>query len=69
MIYGKYLFGQPFKNDLRTYDNIQKIESGERDDYTTGCMLDYLCFKESIKIIAIDLSKQQDLNADPKSIL
>ena len=29
------------KNDLRTYDNIRKITTGQRDDYTTGCLLDY----------------------------
>ena len=33
------------KNDLRTYDNIQKIASSQGDDYTTGCLLDYTCFK------------------------
>ena len=30
---------------LRTYDNIQKIATGQGDDYTTGCLLDYLHFK------------------------
>ena len=37
---GSNFFDQPVKNDLRTYDNIPKIEI---DDYTTGCLLDYLC--------------------------
>ena len=53
---------------MRTYDNIRKIETGHVDDYTTSCLLDYVYFKNYYKIIAIDLSKQQALNADPKAI-
>ena len=53
---------------MRTYDNIKKIATGEGDNYTTGCLLDYLCFKEYCKVIGIDLSKQQELDVDPKAI-
>ena len=35
MINGRNFFGQPVKSNLRTYDNIQKIAAGQRDDYTT----------------------------------
>ena len=56
------------KNDLRTYDNIRKIAIAQIDDYTTGCLIDYPYFKNYYKLIAIDLSKQQKLDADPKSI-
>ena len=56
------------KNDLRTYDNIQKIATGQGDDYTTGCLLDYLYFKNYYEMIAIDVSKQQDLEAGRKAI-
>ena len=38
---GQNLFDQPVKNDLRTYDNILNIETGQGDDYTTECLLDY----------------------------
>ena len=41
---------------------------GKGDDYTTGCLLDYPYFKKHYKLIAIDLSKQQTLDADPKAI-
>ena len=44
MIDGQNLFGHPVKNDLRTYDNIQKTATGQEDDYTTDCLLDYPCF-------------------------
>ena len=47
-----------------TYDNIRTIATGQRDDCTTDCLLDYI--KNYCKMIAIDLSKQQALDADPK---
>ena len=68
MIDGKNFFDQPVKNDKVTYENIRKIATGQGDDYTTGCLLDYTYFKKYYKIIAVDLSKQQALDADPKAI-
>ena len=56
------------KNDKVTYENIRKIVTGWGDDYTTGCLLDYIYFKKYYKMIAVDLSKQQALDVDPKSI-
>ena len=47
---------------------MRKIAAGQGDDYTTGCLLDYSYFKENYKIIAIDLSKQQELDADSRAI-
>ena len=68
MIDGKNIFDQPINNDFKTYENIRKIATGKGDDYTTGCLLDYSYFKENYKMIAIDLSKQQALDADPRAI-
>ena len=65
---GKNFFDQQVKNDKITYENIRKIATGQGDDYTTGCLLDYPYFKENYKMIAIDLSKQQALDADPRAI-
>ena len=65
MIDGKNFFDQPVKDDLRTYDSVQKIAIGQRDDYTTGRLLDFPYFKEKYTLIAIDLSKQQPIDADP----
>ena len=36
IIDGRNFFDQPIKNDLKTYDNIKKIVTGQGDDYTTG---------------------------------
>ena len=68
MIDGKNIFDQPIKYNKVTYENIRKIATGQGDDYTTGCLLDYTYFKKYYKMIAIDLSKQQALDADPKAI-
>ena len=50
-----------------TYENIRKIATGQGDDYTTGYLLDYTYFKDSYKMIAINLNKQQALNFDPRA--
>ena len=68
MIDGKFFFQQPVKNDKVTHKNIRKITIGQGDDYTTGCLLDYTYFKKCYKMVTIDLSKQQVLDADPKAI-
>ena len=62
------MFDQPVRNNLITYDNIQKIATGQGGDYTTSCLLEYKCFKNFYKMIAIDLSKQQALDGDRKAI-
>ena len=56
------------KNNKVTYENNRKIATGQGDDYTTGCLLDYPYFKESYKKSAVDLSKQQALDADARAI-
>ena len=66
MIDGKNLFDQPVKNDKVTYENIRKAATGQEDDYTTGCLLDYTHFKKYYKMIAVDL--EEALDADPKAI-
>ena len=59
MINGKNFFGQPKKDNKITYDNIRKIAAGQGDDYATGCLFDYPYFKDTYKMIAVDLGKQQ----------
>ena len=64
----KTFFDQPIKNKKATYENIRKIATGQGDDYTTGCLLDYSYFANTYKMIAVDLSKQQALDADLRAI-
>ena len=55
-------------NDAATFENIRRIATGQGDNYTTACLSDYPYFKKNYKVIAIDLSKQQALNADPRAM-
>ena len=65
VIDGKNVFDQPVKNYLITGKHSKEYHwSG--DDYTTGCLLDYKYSKNYYKTMAIDLSKQQALDADLK---
>ena len=68
MIDGKNFFDQLIKSDIKTYENIRKIATGQGDDHTTSCLLNYNYFKNYYKMIAIDLSKQQAPDADQKAI-
>ena len=65
---GKNFFDQPINSMSKTYKNIRGIATGQGDDYTTGCLINYSYFKNYYKIIPIDLSKQQELDADPRVI-
>ena len=65
LIDGKSFFDMPIKNEEETYEQI--IEMGRNNDYTTGNLLDYEYFSKHYKLIAIDLSKQIELeNPDLK---
>ena len=68
MIDGRNFFNQPKNSINKIYEIIRKIATGKGDDYTTGCMLDYRYFKENYKMIAIDLSRQNELDTDPRAI-
>ena len=68
IIDGKNFFDQPINSMTKTNENIRKIATGQGDDYTNGCLLDYSYFKDHYKMIAIDLSKQKALDAHPRAI-
>ena len=68
VIDGRNFYDQSISSDTRQYDELRKITLEKGDDYTTGCLLDYAYFKENYKIIAVDLSKEKELDADPRAI-
>ena len=70
IIHGQNFLNQLVKNNFRTRNAWKnwKTAMGQGDDYTTGCLLDYPYFKENYKLIAIDLSKCQAPDADPKTM-
>ena len=65
---GKTFFGQLINSNVKAYENIRKITTGQGDDFTTGCLIDYSYFKDHYKMIPIDLSKQQAHDADSRAI-
>ena len=48
MIYGQDAFDQPVRNDSKTHESIWKISTGQGDDYTIGCLLDFLISKNNV---------------------
>ena len=68
MINGENFFDQPIKNNKVTYENISKIATGQGDDYATGCLSNYQYIKDYYKTTAIDISKLQALDVDPRAI-
>ena len=61
---GRNFYDQPIKQ----YDEIRKISTGQGDNYTTGCLLDFAYFQKNYRLIAADLSKHKALDADSKAI-
>ena len=68
LIDGRNFYDQPINDSVRKYDEIRKIATGKGDNYATGCLLDYDYFKKNYQLVAVDLSKQRELHADPRAI-
>ena len=65
---GRNFYDQPINDLIKQYDEIRKISTGQGDDYTTGCLLDFAYFEKNYRLIAVDLSKQKALDADSRAI-
>ena len=68
IIDGRNFYDNPNENDTEKYRELKKVLIGKGEDYTTGSLLDYNYFKEHYKLVAVDLSKQKELDADPRAI-
>ena len=68
IIDGRNFYDNPIESDIEKYRELKKVMIGKGEDYTTGSLLDYNYFKEHYKLVAVDLSKQKELDADPKAI-
>ena len=68
IINGKSFYDQAIDSDIKRYEEIRKLATGQGDDYTAGCLLDYDYIKNHYELIAIHLSRQNKLDADPKTI-
>ena len=65
---GKNFYDQPINDSIKQYDEIRKISTGQGDDYTTGCLLDFAYFEKNCRLIAANLRKQKALDDDSRSI-
>ena len=65
---GRNFYDQSINDVIKQYDEIRKISTGQGDDYTTGCLLDFSYFEKNYRLIAADLSKQKALDADSRAI-
>ena len=65
---GRNVYDQPINDSVKQYDKIRKISTGQGDDYTTGCLLDFSYFQKNYRLIVADLSKQKALHADSRAI-
>ena len=68
IIDGRNFYDNPIESDIEKYRELKKIMIGKGEDYTTGPLLDFDYFKKHYKLVAVDLSKQKELDADPRAI-
>ena len=68
IIDGRNLYDNPIESDIEKYRELKKVMFGKGEDHTTGSLLDYNYFDKHYKLVAVDLSKQKELDADPRAI-
>ena len=68
LIDGTNFYDQSINGLIKQYDQVRKVSTGQGDDYTTGCLLDYAYLKDNYRITAVHLSKRKALDADPRAI-
>ena len=61
-------YDNPIESDIEKYRELKKVMIGKGEDYTTGSLLDFNYFDKNYKLVAVDLSKQKELDADPRAI-
>ena len=68
IIDGRNFYDNPVESDIEKYRELKKVMIGKGEDYTAGSMLDFNYFDKHYKLVAVDLSKQKELDADPRAI-
>ena len=68
IIDGRNFYDNPIESDIEKYRELKKVMIGKGEDYTTGSLLDYNYFKNHYKLVAVGLSKQKEVDADPRAI-
>ena len=65
---GKNFYDQSINDSIKQYDEVRKVSTGQGDDYTTGCLLDFAYFEKNYRLMAADLRKQKALDADSRAL-
>ena len=65
---GRNFYDQAINDSIKQYNEIRKISTGQGDDHTSGCSLDFAYFLKNYRLIAVDLSKQKALDTDSRAI-
>ena len=68
IIDGRNFYDNPTESDVEKYRELKKVMIGKGKDYTKRSLLDHGYFKKHYKLVAVDLSKQKELDADPRAI-
>ena len=68
IIDGRNFYDNPIESDIEKYRELKKVMIGKGENYTTGSLLGYDYFKKNYKLVTADLSKQKELDADPRAI-
>ena len=61
-------YDNPIESDIEKYRELIKVMIGKGEDYTTGSLFDFNYFDKHYKLVAVNLSKQKELDADPRAI-
>ena len=65
---GRNFYDQSINDLIKQYNEVRKKWTGQGDDYTTVCLLDFAYFEKNYSLIAANSSKQKALDEDPKAI-
>ena len=68
IIDGRNFYHNPIESDIEKYRELKRVMIGKGEDYTTGSLLDFNYFDKHYKLVAVDFSKQKELDADPRAI-
>ena len=68
IIDGRNFYDNPVESNIEKYRELKKVMIGKGEDYTTRSLLDYNYFNKHYELVAVDLSQQQELDADPRAI-
>ena len=57
MINGKNFYGKEINSDIKRYEEIWKLATGQDEDYNTRCLLNYNYIKKHYGLTTVDLNR------------